>query len=133
MCGSPTKIFKSILWFKAEKLPNVLPADPSVQGTRCTRIKNSPQNTQNHFSIRKVSTKIIPKSFIESPNSIYSIQNVPKFAQEKVLGVPLTYFYHIFTWVCAGIIAFDPNGDRLVTDTCRQVERSGFCAGTEMT
>jgi hypothetical protein len=56
-----------------------------------------------------------------------------KFAQEKVLGVPLTYFYHIFTWVCAGIIAFDPNGDRLVTDTCRQVERSGFCAGTEMT
>jgi len=43
-------------------------------------------------------------------------------APEKVLGVPLTYFYHIFTWVCAGIIAFDPNGDRLVTDTCRQAK-----------
>lgn len=81
-CGSPTKIFKSILWFKAEKLPNVLPADPSVQGTRCTRIKNSPQNTQNqwfsHEISPKVSTKIIPKSFIEPIqfSHIQSIQNV---------------------------------------------------------
>ena len=40
--------------------------------------------------------------------------------KEKVLGVPLICFYHIFTWICAGLIAFDPNGDRLVTETCRQ-------------
>ena len=31
-------------------------------------------------------------------------------------------FYHIFTWICAGLIAFNPNGDRLVTDTCRQAK-----------
>jgi len=43
-----------------------------------------------------------------------------KLKKEKVLGVPLICFYHIFTWICAGLIAFDPNGDRLVTETCRQ-------------
>lgn len=43
-------------------------------------------------------------------------------APEKVLGVHLMCFYHIFTWVCAGLIAFDPNGSRLVTDTCREAK-----------
>ena len=70
---------------------------------------------QNHPKVIHRTNSVDPKCAIKCV----------KFAEEKVLGVPLTCFYHIFIWVCAGVIAFDPNGDRLVTDTCRQVERSG--------
>ncbi|CAJ1407656.1 unnamed protein product [Effrenium voratum] len=43
-------------------------------------------------------------------------------APEKVLGIPLMVYYHLFTWPCAAMIALDPDGSRLITSTCREAK-----------